>query len=109
MSSTAASPSEQFSESASVARVLCGIDGNDTNADSEAVRQAALLAGPEGQLEIVCVEEAPETDHAEQALGSGQAIAAEVGTPTSARVLHDDDIWGALEDATADRDLLVLG
>jgi hypothetical protein len=37
----------------SLSRVLCGIDGSDTDAD--AVRQAAVLAGPEGQLEIVCV------------------------------------------------------
>jgi nucleotide-binding universal stress UspA family protein len=91
----------------SVGRVLCGIDGSD--ADGDAVRQAAVLAGPEGQLEIVCVMKAAAADQAEQALERAKAVAAEVGTPTSARVEHADDVWTGLAGATADRDLLVLG
>jgi nucleotide-binding universal stress UspA family protein len=91
----------------SLSRVLCGIDGSD--ADADAVRQAAVLAGPEGQLEIVCVMKASAADQAEQALESAQAIATEVGTPTSARVESADDVWTGLAGATAERDLLVLG
>src|SRR5215212_7148059 len=90
-----------------VDRVLCGIDGSD--ADSDAVRQAAVLAGPEGQLEIVCVMNVSAGDQAEQALERAKAVAAEVGTPTSARVEPADDVWTGLAGATADRDLLVLG
>jgi nucleotide-binding universal stress UspA family protein len=88
-----------------VSRVLCGIDGSD--ADADAVRQAAVLAGPEGQLEIVCVTRG--AARAEQALESAQAVAAEVGTSTSTRAVEDDDLWKGLAEGTADRDLLVLG
>src|SRR4051812_25387192 len=99
-----------MSTPASISRVVCGIDGSDTDAD--AVRQAALIAGGDGELEIVRVTGGKETaaaDQDEQALASAQAIAAEVGTPATARVVHDDDVWAGLAGATADRDLLVLG
>src|SRR3954471_950802 len=86
-------------------RVLCGIDGSDTDADT--ARQAAVLAGPEGQLEIVCVTRG--AARAEQALESAQAIAAEVGTPASTRAVEDDDVWDGLASAAADHDLVVLG
>jgi nucleotide-binding universal stress UspA family protein len=110
MSNAAASQAQQLSDSASLTRVLCGIGGDE--ADTEAVRQAALIAGPEGQLEIVCVSDPAGTGEqaqAEKALESAQAIATELGTPTTARVVHDDDPWKGLAGATADRDLLVLG
>jgi nucleotide-binding universal stress UspA family protein len=105
MGTTAASTSDEISGGVQLARVLCGIDGSDT--DAEAVRQAAVIAGPEGQLEIVCVTQAP--DQAEQALASAQAVASEAGASASARVIHDEDVWHGLAGATTDRDLLVLG
>jgi nucleotide-binding universal stress UspA family protein len=94
-----------MSATASVSRVLCGVDGSDT--DAEAVRQAALLAGPDGQLEIVSVAKAPESGAT--ALERAKAVAAEVGTSSSTRVIEGDDVWDGLAEATADHDLLVLG
>jgi nucleotide-binding universal stress UspA family protein len=99
-----------------VTRVLCGIDG--TSADADAVRQAATMAGAEGQLELVAVcvtgggakdNRKLTADQAEEALERAQAIATEVGTPTSTRVVDNADDWEGLAGAIADRDLLVLG
>lgn len=117
MSTTTASASEPTSEAVQLTRVLCGVDAS--RADADAVRQAAVIAGSGGHLDLVCVTysigvgataQATITPaRAERALKRARSIASELGTPVSTRIVHDPDDWAGLAGAAADRDLLVIG
>lgn len=48
---SSATPKDLISEPVTLAHVVCGVDGSD--ADAEAERQAAVIAGPEGHVERV--------------------------------------------------------
>lgn len=76
-------------------RVLCGVDGSPSAL--EAVRQAALLAGPGAHLDLVCVREAQgEGRHAQasisdwradEALSEARDVAKELGASCSRSIL----------------------
>ncbi|HEX2778000.1 MAG TPA: universal stress protein, partial [Gemmatimonadaceae bacterium] len=105
---------------AQVSSVVCAVAaGRD---DLEAVRQAAVLAGPKGILEILCVTysggvgaNATATislPRAEAALESARRAAAELDVDASARLIHAPDAaspWRAIHQASAGHDLLVVG
>ena len=100
-----------------LSRVACGIDAS--RADREAVRQAATIAGPDGQIDLICVAYATgvganaqasiSTSRAEAALAAARRMAREFGVPASTRLVRDPDDWSGLAEAARDHDLLVLG
>jgi nucleotide-binding universal stress UspA family protein len=104
-------------EGAALSRVLCGVDAS--RADREAVRQAATIAGPDGQLDLVCVAYAVgvgataqasiSISRADAALDAALRFARDLGVPASARLVRDPDDWSGLAAAAEDHDLLVLG
>jgi nucleotide-binding universal stress UspA family protein len=104
-------------EDVALSRVLCGVDAS--RADREAVRQAATIAGPDGQIDLVCVAYATgvganaqasiSTSRAEAALAAARRIAGEAGVPATTRLVRDPDDWSGLAEAARDHDLLVLG
>lgn len=97
--------------------VVCGIDAS--RHDDETVRQAALLADPDGSLELICVIDAGGVGanarasispaRAEAALDSAQRLCGDLGVRASGRLLQARDPWPALAEASAGHDLLVLG
>ena len=111
----------QVSESLSVAattsaaprlgRVVCGADG--TAEAREAVRQAAELAGPSGELEIVIVTSAFRgfsfRDGAAAMLGDAEHTARALGVSPSGHVLPAATAAAGLIRAAAGADLLVIG
>jgi nucleotide-binding universal stress UspA family protein len=97
--------------------VLCGIDGSQ--ADAEAARQAAILAGPSAHLELVSVTSGAAAQTAVQppltraeagrALRSAHAIAVSCGArPIDRIVEHQSDPDGLLDEAPG-HDLIVVG
>jgi nucleotide-binding universal stress UspA family protein len=98
-------------------RIICGIDAS--RADQETVRQAAILAGRSGTLDLVCVahhgrygatEEATlGTERAETALVRAQQTAAKLGVDAATRIVEDRDRWQGLAQAASGHDLLVVG
>lgn len=71
---------------AAFARVLCGVDGSPSAL--EAVRQAALLASPGGQLDLVCVRHAQGYGpNAQETISESRARAALDGACEAARDL----------------------
>lgn len=102
---------------ATFARIVCGINGS--RADAETVRQAALLSGSEGRLELVCVldtrgygltEQASIAPaRAETAIKHACDCAKEMGVTTRHSIVHGPSPWESLAHVAADADLLVLG
>ena len=104
-------------------RVLCGVDGSPSAL--EAVRQAALLAGPGAHLDLVCVREAlGEGRHAQAsisdwradaALAEARDVAKELGAVCSRSIVSSSDPTARLmeelggNDHVAPADLIALG
>jgi nucleotide-binding universal stress UspA family protein len=117
MSTTQAATRERNHRTATFGRIVCGV--NASRADAEAVRQAALLSGPEGSLELVCVltiqgygptEQATIAPaRAETAMEHALDIAKELGIKPRTRIEHAKSPWHTLAEASAGADLLVLG
>jgi nucleotide-binding universal stress UspA family protein len=97
--------------------ILCGIDGSRTA--YEAVRQAAILAGPHGSLSLLTVawpEHAPShdvislsPDHAKRAVAKAAAIARRHGVTASVVVEQAQSAADVLLERAGAHDLLVLG
>lgn len=97
--------------------LLCGVDGSRT--DAETVRQAAVLAGGDGALDIVCVsfttgygltEKSLITEtRAERALREAQQLADELGVRATSELVTNRERWSGIESRLAGHDLLVLG
>ena len=102
---------------ASLTRIVCGIDGSRSAA--VAAEQAAVLAGPGAAVELVAVIHAQgagptrmttlSRDRAEEALRMTRRAVAEHGVEVSTRLVEDADTTRALAEASDDADLLVLG
>ena len=102
---------------AAFARVLCGIDA--TRTDPETVSQAAALAAPDGELEIVCdayhagvganSQATIVRSRAERALKLARALAQELGVDATTRVVTHPEPWRAILAETPGHDLLVIG
>ena len=100
-----------------IAKVLCGVDGSRT--DPETVRQAALLAGSGGTLDLVCVTHTTGyglteqsflgRDRAERALADAREVADEAGVAATTELVVDRDRWSGLGSRILDHDLIVLG
>jgi nucleotide-binding universal stress UspA family protein len=97
--------------------IVCGVNGS--RADAETVRQAALLSGPEGRLDIVCVLDTKGYGPTEQAniarvraqtaIEHARDTARELGVVPRTSILHGSSPWESLADAADGADLLVLG
>ena len=102
---------------ATFGRIACGINGS--RADAETVRQAALLSGSEGRLEIVCVLESMGFGPTEQAtiaparadaaIEHARDVAREAGTAARTCIVHGRSPWESLARMASDSDLLVVG
>ena len=102
---------------ATFGRIVCGINGS--RADAEAVRQAALLSGSEGKLEIVCVLETRgygatgqaniSPARAETAMEHARERAREAGVTPSTSIVHGTSPWESLAQAAEGADLIVVG
>ncbi len=98
-------------------RVLCGVDGSPSAL--EAVRQAALLARPGGEVDLVCVREAIGAGRsaqanisewrADSALAEAADVAREVGVGSSSSVVSSRRRGGALIEHIDDHDLAAVG
>jgi nucleotide-binding universal stress UspA family protein len=99
------------------ASVLCCISAS--RSDPEAVAQAAVLAEPGGDLEIVCnsyetgvgaTAQATVTHgRAEEALRRARRLAADVGMSASTRLTGRPEPWRAMLEEAPGHDLLVVG
>ena len=94
--------------------VVCGVDG--TAASREAVRQAAVLAGPGRCLELVTVTPAPgrpsflpPPDAAMRVLAEAEAIARRLGIAAASSSIHAAPAAEGLIRDAARADLLVIG
>jgi nucleotide-binding universal stress UspA family protein len=94
--------------------VMCGVD--DSPADLEAVRQAAVLAGPGATLELVAVTPQrghplflPLPDGAQRALADARRTVQELGGDASARVVEAASPAQGLLRAADRHDLVVVG
>ena len=102
---------------ATFGRVVCGINGS--RADAETVRQAALLSGSEGRLELACVVDARgygatgqasiAPTRAETAMEHARDAAREMGVEPRTVIVHGRSAWESLAEISATADLLVLG
>lgn len=117
MGTTELAAAERHYRTATFGHIVCGI--NASRADAETVRQAALLSGSEGRLDIVCVLEirgygpteqatiAPA--RAETAIEHARDNAKELGVVARTCIVHAPSPWEALAHMAGDADLLVLG
>ena len=102
---------------ATFGRIVCGVNGS--RADAETVRQAALLSGSEGRLEIVCVLESRGFGPTEQAtiaparadtaIEHAREVAHEAGAAARTCIVHGRSPWESLAHMAIDSDLLVVG
>ena len=100
-----------------IKRVLCGVDGSRT--DAETVREAATLAGADGAIDLVCVTHTSGygmteqsflgRSRAERALSDAHAVAQELGVHATIELVADRDRWSGLGSRILNHDLLVLG
>ena len=98
-------------------RVVCGINGS--RASFAAASQAAVLAGPDADLELLAIttvggvgrtemaELSPQ--RAEASLARARALASDAGVTPRATLLHADDVTETLLKAAADHDLVAVG
>jgi nucleotide-binding universal stress UspA family protein len=117
MGTTELTAYEHGYRAATFGRIVCGVNGS--RADAETVRQAAILSGSEGRLEIVCVIDvrgfgpneqaniAPA--RAEAALQHARGAARELGVNAHTCTVHGSSPWDSLANMAAGADLLVLG
>lgn len=91
---------------------------NSGQASNEAVRQAALLAGPQTELAFLAVvggeqdgshDSAADDGSVQRSLERAEALAAERGVRASARIARSENPQHLLLDASAGADLLVVG
>ena len=98
-------------------RVLCGVNGS--RASFAAAAQAAVLAGPEAELELLAIapvagfgptemsELAPK--RAQDALDRARALARDAGVTANTTLLHAADVTETLLEVAAGRDLVAVG
>lgn len=109
--------SERQNRTAAFAHIVCGVNGS--RADAETVRQAALLCGPEGRLDIFCVldehgygptEQATiAPSRGEAAIDKARRSAKELGVVARTCIVHGASAWESLSQLSSGADLLVLG
>lgn len=108
---------ERDRRGATFQHVVCGV--NASRADAETVRQAALLSGPGGKLEVFCVIDATgygpteqatiAAPRAEKAVEQARHNAADLGIPAQTCIVHGSSVWNSLAHAATGADLLVVG
>ena len=89
---------------------MCGVGGDPC--DREAVRQAALLAGSDGALELLSVvgpHRMLQRHRADRALAQAAVVARELGALPETRMVDAVDVPDAVLTTAADHDLLVVG
>jgi nucleotide-binding universal stress UspA family protein len=86
-------------------RILCAVDGGAMS--DEAVRQAAVLAGPQTELSLLAF--AIDNGSVHPWLEQGEALAAELGVEARLRVARGANPPHLLLDASGGADLLVVG
>lgn len=88
--------------------VVCGIDGSD--ADAEVARQGAILAGPDGRVELHSVVFKPgEVAAAERAVRAAEAIVRDAGGRPFPDVVESTDDTAMVLATAVGADLLVVG
>ena len=117
MSTTRVAASEHPYRTATFGRIVCGINGS--RADAEAVRQAAVLSGSEGKLEIVCVigtmgfgptaQASIAPTRAETAMDHAELEVKELGVHPRTCIVQGSSPWRSLARFAGEADLLVLG
>lgn len=117
MGTTELQATEGNQRAAAFGHIVCGIDAS--RADAETVRQAALLSGTGGKLDVFCVVDATgygateqatiAAPRAEKAIEQARHNAAEVGVEAHTCIIHGRSAWDSLAHAAEGADLLVVG
>jgi nucleotide-binding universal stress UspA family protein len=92
-------------DGAAFRRIGCSVDS--VGANTEPVRQAVLLAGPQTVLSLIAAK--TDDGSAERSLERAKAIAAERGVRVSTSAVSGDNLPRLVLDASAGADLLVVG